>query len=124
MMPSDAFAQNTYRSRSLNPPSPLLNISSAFALSFFSAATAFSSIALASSEVPYIVSSNSSEHEVMLSQVGSRPDTPQAKLGITRTNGATSRPHQSTNEVSLCRDPRPTDRTPLQQAPVTPAGEV
>src|SRR4029079_17116490 len=52
MMPSDALAHHTYRSRSLKPASPALNASSAFALSCFTAATAFSSIALASSGVP------------------------------------------------------------------------
>src|SRR6476660_3663595 len=52
MMPSEALAHHTYRSRSLKPPSPLLHISSAFALSSFTAATALSSIALASSAVP------------------------------------------------------------------------
>jgi hypothetical protein len=43
---------NIRRSRSLKPPSPLLNISSAFVLFSFNAATALSSIALASSAVP------------------------------------------------------------------------
>jgi hypothetical protein len=37
----------------MNPPSPLLNILSALALSAFTAATTFKSMALASSAVPY-----------------------------------------------------------------------
>src|SRR5512139_3280359 len=44
--------QYGYRSRSLNPPSPFVNIESALAWLAFSAATAFSSIAFASAAVP------------------------------------------------------------------------
>src|SRR4029077_16888815 len=51
-LPSLISKQNGYRSRSRNPPSPLLNISSALVLSAFTAGTAFASIALASSAVP------------------------------------------------------------------------
>src|SRR6185437_4053094 len=58
MMPSDALAHHTYRSRSLKPASPVLNASSAFALSCFTAAMAFSSIALASSGVPKSAAAN------------------------------------------------------------------
>src|SRR5215831_13906479 len=50
--PSAILKQNGYRSRSLKPPSPLMNIASATAWSAFTAATAFSSIALASWAVP------------------------------------------------------------------------
>src|SRR6516225_9192570 len=50
--PSRILKQNGYRSRSLNPPSPLLNIPSAKSLSAFTAAAAFKSMALASSAVP------------------------------------------------------------------------
>src|SRR4029079_8307464 len=58
MMPSDALAHHTYRSRSLKPASPALHASSAFALSCFTAAMAFSSIALASSGVPKSAAAN------------------------------------------------------------------
>src|SRR6516162_3418018 len=51
-LPSAVLKQYTYRSRSLNPPSALGNLASASASFDFSAATAFSSIALASDAVP------------------------------------------------------------------------
>ena len=44
--------QKTYKSRSLNPASPLLNLAIAAASSIFSSATALSSIAFASAAVP------------------------------------------------------------------------
>src|SRR5215472_18490544 len=50
--PSAILKQNGYRSRSLKPPSPLMNIASAMTWSALTAATAFSSIALASWAVP------------------------------------------------------------------------
>src|SRR5215471_14705674 len=50
--PSAILKQKGYRSRSLKPPSPLMNIASATAWSAFTAATALSSIAFASWAVP------------------------------------------------------------------------
>src|ERR1700722_16082868 len=52
VFPSLIVAQKTWMSLSRSPLYPLLNISSALASSAFTAATAFISIALASSAVP------------------------------------------------------------------------
>jgi hypothetical protein len=52
IVPSDALAHRTYKSRSLKPLAPLLNMARAFRSSFFTADTALASIPFASSAVP------------------------------------------------------------------------